>query len=160
MPSHANVLSMYSAQSLHPLHTITPPPPHNHSIPTCSMCTITPPPPHNHSTHSTQSLHPHMLHVHNHSTHSTQSLHPLHTYTPLGPDTASRVFSSTLVRNSQPTIPGRSKEKEGAIFVLTCGRGLIDLRSGIKTNVLFPTARTSSVSQETKGCMLAYELEQ
>lgn len=97
---------------------------------------------------------------HNHSTPSTQSLHPLHTYTPLGPDTASRVFSSTLVRNSQPTIPGRSKEKEGAIFVLTCGRGLIDLRSGIKTNVLFPTARTSSVSQETKGCMLAYELEQ
>ncbi len=85
----------------------------------------------------------------------------MHTHTHTGPVSASKVFSSTLVRDSQPSLPGRVKEKEGAIFVLTCGRGLIDLRTGIKTNILFPTAR-SSVSQEgqqEEGCMLAYELE-
>ena len=46
--------------------------------------------------------------------------------------------------------------------MLTCGRGLIDLRYGAKTNVLFPMAK-DSVSQEdrqTEGCMLAYEIEQ
>ena len=61
------------------------------------------------------------------------------------------------------TLPGKETEnKQGAIFVLTSGRGLINLRPGVRTPALFPTigAKASSMDKdEEEGCMISYEVE-
>ena len=54
--------------------------------------------------------------------------------------------------------------KQGAIFVLTSGRGLVNLRPGVRTSLLFPTlSNGSSPSTPNKadeeGCMISYEVE-
>lgn len=62
------------------------------------------------------------------------------------------------------TLPGREVgPKQGAIFVLTSGRGLINLRPGVRTAVLFPMATTNpslAVDKDgQEGCMISYEVE-
>ncbi len=67
----------------------------------------------------------------------------------------------TPVTSLAPTIPGRSTEpQEGAVFILTAGRGIVDLRPGKKTGVLFPAPHSRSVVSTAgdEGCMIAYEI--
>ena len=80
-----------------------------------------------------------------------------------GPVSAGPVlFSPVASTSTVPTIPGRSTEpQEGAVFLLTAGRGLVNLRPGYRTTVLFPTPGSSAVSSSDgdEGCMIAYEVE-
>ena len=64
------------------------------------------------------------------------------------------MFSTGLLRNSL-RIPGRPTNggKGGTIFVLTGGRGLINLRPGKKAQTF------NKVHEESEGCMIAYEIE-
>lgn len=61
----------------------------------------------------------------------------------------------------QTSLHRSSKPHEGAVFVLTAGRGIVDLRPGKKTGVLFPLPRTRSVVSTAgdESCMIAYEIE-
>ncbi len=77
-----------------------------------------------------------------------------------GPSPVGTFF--TPVPTSAPTIPGRSMEpQEGAVFVLTAGRGIVDLRPVRKTAVLFPSPLSQSVVSIAgdESCMIAYEIE-
>lgn len=78
-----------------------------------------------------------------------------------GPLAVNQLFSATMMRETTPTVPGRPQEPDGALFVLTAGRGLIDLRPGRKTHVLFPTAKSSPCLNDAgeEGCMIAWEIE-
>ena len=71
------------------------------------------------------------------------------------PATPLAKFFSGKVLNSSMYVPGRPPPgaKEGAIFVLTAGRGLINLRPGKKA------ATFNKANKDTEGCMIAYEIE-
>ena len=79
-----------------------------------------------------------------------------------GPVSAPVLFSPVASTSTVPTIPGRSTEpQEGAVFLLTAGRGLMNFRPGYKTGVLFPTPSSSAVlsSDSEEAAMIAYEVE-
>ena len=80
-----------------------------------------------------------------------------------GPVSATPVLFSPVASTSVvPTIPGRSTEpQEGAVFLLTAGRGLMNLRPGYRTAVLFPTPGSTAASSNDcdEGCLIAYEIE-
>ena len=62
---------------------------------------------------------------------------------------ASQLLSPGTLNNSL-FIPGRQSEpKEGAVFVLTAGRGLLNLRQG----------KRAALKDNAEGCMIAYEIE-
>ena len=76
-----------------------------------------------------------------------------------GPISAPDFFSP--VDSTMPSIPGRSTQPhEGAIYILTAGRGLVNLRPGRRrSSVLFPSASSTSLtSVRNEGCMIAYEI--
>ena len=76
-----------------------------------------------------------------------------------GPVSAPEFFSP--VDSTMPSIPGRSTQPhEGAVYVLTAGRGLVNLRPGRRrSSVLFPSAGNASLtSVRNEGCMIAYEI--
>ena len=76
-----------------------------------------------------------------------------------GPISAPDFFSP--VDSTMPSIPGRSTQPhEGAIYILTAGRGLVNLRPGRRrSSVLFPSASSTALtSVRNEGCMIAYEI--
>ena len=74
---------------------------------------------------------------------------------PADPSTPIAKFFSGQVLSSTLYVPGRPPpgSKEGAIFVLTAGRGLINLRPGKKATSF------NEANKDTEGCMVAYEIE-
>jgi len=84
-----------------------------------------------------------------------------HIIVPTGPVCASRLLSDTLSRGTHPTLAGmRRQPNDGAMFVLTCGRGLINLRPGSRSSTFFSAPQSSVDIKEEEGCILAYEVEQ
>ena len=79
------------------------------------------------------------------------------------------LFSPEFAGGLSPTsftLPGRETEpKQGAIFVLTAGRGLVNLRPGLRSpGLLFPTSSPSTSHKfpnkaDEEGAMIAYEVE-
>ena len=62
-------------------------------------------------------------------------------------------FSSAKVLSNSLRILGRPPQKEGAIFVLTAGRGLVNLRPDNKAT------QFNQNHKDAEGCMIAYEIE-
>ena len=64
-----------------------------------------------------------------------------------GPVSAPVLFSPVASTSTVPTIPGKSTEpQEGAVFLLTAGRGLMNFRPGYKAGILLPTPSSSAAS--------------
>ena len=70
------------------------------------------------------------------------------------------MFSRQALSSLSAMIPEWSAEsKEGAVFVLTAGRGLVNLRPGI-TSLRGATVNGSKDDNLSEGsCMMAYEIE-
>ena len=60
----------------------------------------------------------------------------------------------------QSTLPKYASEQvEGAVYVLTGGRGVVNLRPGTRRSVHYIALHGSDVSTANESCIVAYELK-
>ncbi len=72
----------------------------------------------------------------------------------LDPSTPLSELFSPKVLNASLYVHNKSiVQKEGSIFVLTAGRGLLNLRAGKKATLL------NQANKDAESCMMAYEIE-
>ena len=68
-------------------------------------------------------------------------------------------FFTTLNQSLIPNNPYNDESSEGAIYVLTGGRGLIDLQPGKRRSVHYIMALSGDASTANESCIIAYELK-
>ena len=75
-----------------------------------------------------------------------------------GPVPAPEFFAP--IDSTMSTVPGRpTQSHEEAVYVLTAGRGLLNLRAGRRKSSVLPIGGNSSLtSVRNEGCMIAYEI--